>query len=474
MAKIKIQDLAYSMFARDIYQEAKVNIDIVQSYFRANAKDNEIVQTLARFVGDYDYDDVTPTKIEYELNKIDSLMEEEIAVILKSIKKWVKLTDKDILSDYAQKLKQCCLQQNLVNCQKQAGDDIDLFYDLMEKFEYKDTYSDEMKIINLADVDPDKAMKESFSLFTEAQYELIKKAYPAVEGWLSAQQIMVVGEPGGGKSLFMMGCAKHWCQLGKRGLYVALGDLTQASFIIRLGAQLMGCSLTEAARRSIACMEAIRKEIGPNLLISCVPANKIAIERFMRKTKSQSDKFDFLIVDYDANFKSKGDMNMYLQGGEIYSSLSEFTIGLKKLCMIGSQPAKAYYGKSYLPKECAAESSKKQQFIDGMITIGNRAGSSLPIGYLAFVKNRNGNDRVRVPYVRTNDGCFHEIPTEVYMALRDYNDAEEISPSQLEQLIEKFTGQYKADRAIAKVTGPVQSDDSYFTNDEQENGDVPF
>ena len=472
MAKIKIQDLAFSMFNRDIYLEAKVNINIVQSYFRANAKDNEVVQTLVKFVGDYDYDDVTPTKIEYELNKIDNLMEEEIAVILKSIKKWVKLADKDILSDYAQKLKDCCLQQNLVNCQKQAGDDIELFYDLMEKFEYKDTYSDEMKIINLADIDPEKAMTESFSLFTESQYDFIKKAYPAVEGWLSAQQIMVVGEPGGGKSLFMMGCAKHWCQQGKRGLYVALGDLTQASFIVRLGAQLMGCSLTEAARRSIACMESIRKEVGENLLISCVAANKIAIERFMRKTKSQADKFDFLIVDYDANFKSKGDLNMYLQGGEIYSALSEFTIGLKKLCMIGSQPGRSWYGKSYLAKECAAESSKKQQFIDGMITIGNRAGSSLPIGYLAMVKNRNGNDRVRVPYIRTNDGSFHEISPEVYNALKDYKDLEEISLSQLEQLVEKFTGQFNADRAIAKVTGPTKSDDSFFTNNQ--DNDVPF
>ena len=466
--KVKITDLAYSLFNQELFAEAKSNIDIVQSYFKANARDNKVIQSLIQFIGNNDYEGVTPTRLQYELEKIDTIMDEEVDAVIKHIKKWVKMDDKEILKDYAERLRRNCLSQNLINCQAQSGDDIDLFYDLMNKFEYKDTYSDEMQIKKLSEVDEEKAMKDSFSKFAEDELQVIKSAYPAVDAWLSAQQIIVVGEPGGGKSLFMMRCSKHFCMQGKRGIYVALGDLTEASFIVRLGAQLLGCTLTEAARRSKACMEAIRKEIGDNLFIACVPANKISIERFMRKIKSRINDYDFIVVDYDANFKSKGDLNMYLEGGEIYSNLSEFTITYKKLVLVGSQPNKRYYGKSYLPKECAAESSKKQQFVDGMITIGNRAGSTLPLGYLAFVKNRNGNDRVRIPYVRTSDGEFHEVSYEVYAQLKDYRDREEISFYELQQLEDKFSA-HVASSSVTRVAGPVTADPDFFENDETDN-----
>lgn len=131
------------------------------------------------------------------------------------------------------------------------------------------------------------------------------------------------------------------------------------------------------------------------------------------------DEYDAFVVDYDANFR-QGEGGMYLESGEIYADLTELTLTHGKSLMIGSQIKQSFWGKSRVPLEGAAESSKKQQFVDEMITIGHRGESSLPVGYLSIVKCRNGQELAQgVPYLRTSDGNLHEIDEVAYKFFKD-------------------------------------------------------
>lgn len=487
--KIKRVDLCFSLFNEKLYSEAKANIEIVTSFFRSNEKDNKVVMQLLNFIDRCDYSEVTPSKLTYELQKIDTILDEEVDHIMSRIKYFVKLEDKEILNDYEKKLKDNCLAQAMKNAQEEAKGDVERYFDLLQRFDYKSTYSEDMTITNLKDIDADKAMKDSFSKFADSDLSIISDAYPAIEGWLSAQQIMVVGRPGGGKSLFMMRTALELCKQGKRGFYAALGDLTHASFIIRMGAMILGIPMTEAARRSKACMEALVATVGDRLLISCVSANKISVDKFKKKAKSVADKYDFIMIDYDANFKSNGDSSLYIEGGGIYSDLSEFTIDLKKLTFIGCQPKQHYWDKSILPMQAGGESSRKQQFIDMMITIGVRAQSEFPMGYINIPKNRNGKENVHAPYFRTSDGEFHIIPNKVYEILKDYHSDKsdalhlhtpgEMTWDELEQIINKQTETLSRIGESGYTQQSKSADDDFFTNDDtpvepKSDDGVPF
>lgn len=471
--KIKRTDLIYSLFNENLYAEAKANIEIVTSYFRANDRDNKVVQTLLKFISKNDLSDVNPTKLSYQLSKVDTLIDEEIDSILDRIKYFVKLSDAEILKDYADKLRQSCISQSLINAQKEAGNDIEKYLELVQKFEYKSSYSEDMTVMRIGDVDVATAMKDSFSKFASSDLPLISDAYPSVNGWLSSQMVMVVGRPGGGKSLFMMRSTLELCKQGKRGLYVALGDLSPASFIIRCGAQLLGISLTEAARRSKACGEALKEAVGDNLSISCVPADTLTVSKFMKKTRSIIDEFDFIVVDYDRNFKIENSSNLYLEGGEIYSALSELTITHKKLVFVGCQPKQYYWDKSILPMSSGGESSRKMQFVDTMITIGVRQQSSLPLGYLNIAKNRNGSSDISSPYVRTSDGEFRIVPPKVYQILKDYKDRTEISWYELKQMVDNSM-ESLAMSGEAKFTENVKVDPDFFVAETKITEGAPF
>lgn len=485
MAKIKRIDLCFSLFNEKLFSEAKANIEIVSSYFRASksgTNSDKVINQLLKFIEKSDYSEVTPSKITYELQKIDELLDEEVTNLMSRIKYFVKLTDKDILGDYARKLEESCKSQAMKNAQEQANGDVIKLLDILQKFDYKSAYSDEMTIVKMKDVDSEKAMRDSFSKFANSDLSIIRDAYPAVEGWLSSQMIMVVGRPGGGKSLFMMRTAIELCKQGKRGLYVALGDLTEASFIIRMGAQVLGIPLTDSARRSKACMEALINAVEDRLSISCVAANKLSIEKCKKKIKSQIDQFDFLIFDYDANFKTKGDASLYIEGGEIYSDLSEFTVELKKLVFVGCQPKQSWWDKALLPMNAGGESSRKQQFIDTMITIGVRARSEFPMGYINIAKNRNGKEHIRAPYFRTSDGDFHIIPSRVYEMLKDYHDdgalhlhtPGEMTWNELSQVIDK-QDETEANAGMSQYTQQAKSaEDDFFEISDNDDGEVPF
>lgn len=462
-------DLLLSIFNENIWGEAKANIEIISRYFDYNESKNKIMRNLLDFIEKSDYTDVTPSKLRYELEKVEELTTEEIDRLIDRIKYYVKLQDMEILKDHASLLEENCAAQAMIDAKSEAGDSAVKLLDLLQKYEYKSTFSEEMNIINFKDLDAEKEMADSFSKFSDTDFEFIRRAYPSVEGWLSAQMIMVVGRPGGGKSLLMMQIAGELCKNGKRGIYVALGDLNPASFIIRMGAQMLHIPLTEAGRRSHACADEVKRVVEDRLLISCVAADKISVQKFMKRLKAIHDQFDFVVVDYDANFKSSKD-SLYLEGGEIYSNLSELTLKYKKLCFVGCQPKNHYWNKEVLPMESGGESSRKQQFIDGEITIGCKKHKDITMGYVNFCKNRNGSDTVCVPYIRTSDGNLVQVSRKVYSIIKDSTAWDTISRNELQQIIDhEEVGE--AVTGIAAVAGIPASSDAPLFFEDPENGE---
>lgn len=467
MVRINRKNLVCSFFNKELFYEVKANKDIILRYYQVNEKDNKLFSTLLDLVFENEYNELTPTKVRYELGKVDDLTDNELDGILNEIKRYIQLTDPAILNDHSEYLAQICTAQAIADAQAEAGTDTVKFLKLASEFEYKSVYSDEMKIVNFKDIDPQRAMDENLKLFSKTNYEFIKRAYPSVEGWLSNQMIMVVGEPGGGKSLFMMSVALEMAMNGKRCVYIALGDLTEASFIVRMGAQLLKIPLDEAGRRSDYCFKSIIEACDDRLMLSIVPANRVSVQKCLKKLRAMKDEFDAGFFDYDSNFKLKGDASMYLEGGGLYSDLSEVTIQWHKFTMVGSQPKQGYWGKSFIPKQGAGESSRKQHFVDGMITIGKVDNNGLPCGRLSFVKNRNGKDNVSIPYIRTADGNFIEVPLGVYQSLKN-KSMDSITYNELIGIIEKenrFIAEEAVDRVTTPYVKPSSPSDEFFVDD---------
>lgn len=123
------------------------------------------------------------------------------------------------------------------------------------------------------------------------------------------------------------------------------------------------------------------------------PAESITVNQLIRDIgKYQSKlhtKFDMIIVDYPDNLVAESDM-MYLSGGTIYNKLSGLAQRNRSVVLVASQPKISYYDAEIIPLEGAAESSKKQQNLDLMVTLGKpyRDFECLT-GFIA--KNRRGS-----------------------------------------------------------------------------------
>jgi len=240
-----------------------------------------------------------------------------------------------------------------------------------------------------------------------------------INGYVRHQLISVVGAPGSGKSLFLMNEACNFLLQGKKVIYLALGDLTMIDFLIRVCSIMLRKSLDEITLNLEyyygQFMSRFPEEAN-NLKILLVDPDDISIHDFRDWVISNkfNEEYDILIMDYDTNFKSTHDM--YSKGEEIYNVGCALSRGDENfdLVFIASQPKAMFYESEIIPMSGANESSRKNQILDVIITIGKHPTAINSIGYINLAKVRRNGRMNYFPYFRDVTGIFHGISLQKY------------------------------------------------------------
>jgi len=156
-----------------------------------------------------------------------------------------------------------------------------------------------------------------------------------------------------------------------------------------------------------------------NLLTLFIKSDTTKIREFVDYLSDNNfiNEYDVFIVDYDSNFLYEGE-SMYDKGDKIYTALSNISDLPGKLVWVGSQPKQNFWDKELIGIEGLAESSRKQQIADFILTISKSStGTGLNhIGRLNLCKNRRGVVGYQYYFI-DKSGEFFIIPKDEYTTL---------------------------------------------------------
>lgn len=292
----------------------------------------------------------------------------------------------------------------------------------------------------LGDLDIDKVIAEDLGniQYIPTSFDCVKESSQPYDGYSTGQVVMVCAPPGVGKTLFL---AHEVVKMMKENntrkpeeqfkvYWLALGDMNRLDFIVRLTAIYSGDSFNDVKMNPKAYFTDEIREAFRNVKISVVPAAHVdiyGVKYFIENSVVQPN-FDphVVIVDYDANLLSNRD-TMYQTGEEVYNVASTISRPLGKpgrLVFVASQPKIEYWNQCPMPKEAAAESSRKQAIIDMMITIARdpRSARGSKVGKILVAKNRRGSDGC-MSFFRMFDGHFVNIDENDYVTSLESSSA---------------------------------------------------
>lgn len=429
-----------------VFREVKQNIELLRKYNRTYIQNNLVHKWILDFIESTSINELTTPNISIEVdaNALEmGLTAVEADDIKNKLIEYHELDNSDHITTIIKTIRSVVFRAKLDEIQSQHSSVEDMFRAISE-FQYDEVdklglVTKPLKISQLSETD---IVEHKLTTLFRTRLPALNKCFPC-NGIPTGQLIQVVGSPGSGKSLLMMDLAMHCAGKGdkdvdgneyerakpiSKALYIALGDLKQYNFIVRLASLLEGDSLDNS---TIDQLEAYRKlkankEVDDRFSYLIYESGEINIDQLCQIIDDNLNDYDLFIVDYDGNLDESSD-SMYTQGHLVYKALSKYPLKYNKTVIIGSQPSRGYWKNEILPLECAAESSKKQQHVDCMITIGlydNPYG--IPCGKISVVKNRNGS-KVTFNYVRANNGAFVQVSNMTYL---DYCGRTLYSPDQ--------------------------------------------
>lgn len=263
-----------------------------------------------------------------------------------------------------------------------------------------------------------KKMLEDFGQPIKSSIDAINSC-SVIKGYIPRQLISVVAPPSTGKSLFLMNEMVKFLKDGYKCCYIALGDLTQYDFVTRLPAINNGITINQALMDPEAAWNDFCKDLGDkwkNFTVEYIDSNTMSSDELMEYIKDQElDKqYDIFFIDYDSNFLSTNDL--YTKGDEIYNNLVNLAKRVK-LVFVASQPKTAAYNNEIIYMNEAAESSRKSQIVDLMITISKNPISKTQIGYINLAKVRRGMTSTAFNYMLNQSGRFIPITIQHYKGL---------------------------------------------------------
>lgn len=244
--------------------------------------------------------------------------------------------------------------------------------------------------------DPERALEAKEDDYPEGGI-IMKSAFKLINasatygGFKYGDLAMYAAGPGVGKTTALLQESANMIDQGFRVAHVFLGDMSEFDGLLKMLSYWSGIEMKEILETGWESVYKKYKHLFKNIRFKALDSDTFNVYQVVSKLKSLHDKFrfDWLVVDYDANIKdSSGNDNLYAAGGLTYANLKSFA---KKRCAIGigSQTKIASWANEMVMKTDAAESSKKQQHIDYMIGIGKNPDCK-KVGTINLPKVRRG------------------------------------------------------------------------------------
>lgn len=202
-----------------------------------------------------------------------------------------------------------------------------------------------------------------------------------------------------GKSMFLINEGVSAAKQGFDVLHIFIGDMVEYDGFIRYLSCISGTPQNVlVAMTPDKQMEVVKlcnqqyNNIFEKLFVLAYPSLSINVDTLIEdigKFEKQLEKdFGMIIVDYPDNLILEG-RSLYEDGGTLYSSLEKLARLSRSVVMVASQPQKSYWNHQIIPLEAAAESSKKQQAVDIMLTM-NTDSRGANFGSMLLAKARKG------------------------------------------------------------------------------------
>lgn len=248
---------------------------------------------------------------------------------------------------------------------------------------------------------------------------IIRSALPSINqslmfnGYKFGDFVLFVAPPGTGKTSLLVGEGSCAAKQGFEVLHIFIGDMNRYDGWVRYCSCLTGVMQSDLVSMGYEAQVQFMKDYNKlgymnKIMILQVPPESQTVDQLIKDIKDlqrkESKKFDVIIVDYPDNLISDGD-NMYLSGGSIYNKLAAFGTKNKSAILAASQPKLGYYSHEVIPLEGAAESSKKQQNIDLMVTFG-KPYRDFPF-ITGFIPKCRRGEVGRKFRVKTEFSCMH-------------------------------------------------------------------
>lgn len=268
----------------------------------------------------------------------------------------------------------------------------------------------------LSDIDEISSVRKS-AVGSEENPLIIKSCIDEInkslqfKGYKVGDIVMICAAPGCGKTMFMINEGASASMQGFKVLHLFLGDMKEYDGFVRYTSRytkipqddIVAMSIEEQQKLISQCN---MQQFFSNIVVASYAAGEITIDEMIQEVYRLQDEshmhFDMILVDYADNLVPEADL-MYESGGNIYNKLSLLASKNRSVLVVGSQPKQSYWNDEIIPKNAAAESSKKQHVIDLMITMGMSSKGS-NIGSLFLAKVRRGSEgkiiRVRTSFDR--------------------------------------------------------------------------
>jgi hypothetical protein len=284
----------------------------------------------------------------------------------------------------------------------------------------------------LGDLDIDKVIEEDLGniRYFPTSFQCIKDSCFPHAGYSTGQLVQVCAPPGTGKTNFI---AHEVVRFMRDNLdvekdedkfkvyWLALGDMNRLDFIIRFTAIWKNIPFSAVIGSPKQYFDEEVRHAMRQVKITVVPAAHIdihGVKHFVENTVTcPTFNPQVVVIDYDANLLSNRE-NMYLASEDAYNVASGIAKPIGKpgrLVFMASQPKIEFWNYCPMPKESAAESSRKQAIIDMMITIARdpNAVRGVKVGKILIAKNRRGEDGC-IGLYRLEGGLFYTIDDGTY------------------------------------------------------------
>lgn len=284
-------------------------------------------------------------------------------------------------------------------------------YDVLAKLSNLDVDEDVVEDVSLDNID------DCVDIYSSRNKEGIKFFDERISDTLSSHAFdygtinVITAPPGTGKTMLIMNQGVYVASTGKHTLHLAIGDLTRKQVIVRLLAIITGNSMQQISMLSPEqfkqfLLKAKQKysTIFEHLHCKCIIPNAMTGVEILKLIYKEQDKlgihFDQVVVDYDGNIETSVSTNkkntnskeksMYYEGSDIYNHFAQFAKQNETVVWMLSQPKITFWGNEIIPLEGLAESSKKQQISDFIMSLGKKIKDE-PKVTLYISKNRHGN-----------------------------------------------------------------------------------